>query len=224
MPNEDFQFNNFLNEYWDKQLDSHPLYSSSLGYSKYDRKISSNSIRAHNELVEVSKNNLKKLLEFDIALLSDDNKLNFKLLKTHLENDIRVNSNPTYFLDLNQRGGIQNIYDSASRLTFNSFEDYENWLFRLNLFAENISNSLNNNRLGLEKGITQPKHIIKKVVEQLKNLLDLGVDNSPFLNIFNESSVLTDDEKEFLLGEVKILIADTINPLYQELYDFLNEE
>ena len=55
MPNEDFQFNNFLNEYWDNQLDSHPLYSSSLGYSKYDRKISSNSIRAHNELLEVSK-------------------------------------------------------------------------------------------------------------------------------------------------------------------------
>jgi len=218
------EFESFLESYWKNQLDSFPLYSSSLGYTEYDKKISSNSIASHNELLNISKNNLNTLLGFDIEQLSDDNKLNFQLLKTHLENDIRVDSNPTYFLDLNQRGGIQNIYDSASRLTFNSYEDYENWLYRLNLFAENISNSLNNNRLGLEKGITQPKHIIQKVVEQLKNLLDLGVDNSPFLNIFNESSVLTDDEKEFLLGEVKILIADTINPLYQELYDFLNEE
>ncbi|MFL2721987.1 MAG: hypothetical protein ACJ0E6_05920 [Gammaproteobacteria bacterium] len=78
-----------------------------------------------------------------------------------------------------------------------TYEDYENWLFRLNLFADNITNSLNNNRLGLEKGITQPRHIIQKVVEQLKNLLDLGVENSPFLNIFKDSTSLTVDEKEY---------------------------
>ena len=222
--NVDVEFNNFLADYWDKQLDSFPLYSSSLGYSKYDRKISSNSIRAHNELLEISKKDLNKLLEFDVTLLNDDNQLNFKLLKTHLENDIGVSSNPTYFLDLNQRGGIQNFYDSASRLSFETYEDYENWLFRLNLFADNITNSLNNNRLGLEKGITQPRHIIQKVVEQLKNLLDLGVENSPFLNIFKDSTSLTLDEKEYLLNEAKILIADTLNPSYEELYNFLNDE
>ncbi len=99
----------------------------------------------------MSKKDLNKLLEFDVTLLNEDNQLNFKLLKTHLENDIGVSSNPTYFLDLNQRGGIQNFYDSASRLSFETYEDYENWLFRLNLFADNITNSLNNNRLGLEK-------------------------------------------------------------------------
>ena len=224
LSNINIEFESFLAAYWVNQLDSSPLYSSSLGYTEYDKKISSNSIRSHNEHLDNSKNNLSALLNFDIEQLDDDNKLNFQLLKTHLENDIRVNSNPTYFLDLNQRGGIQNIYDNASRLSFDSYEDYENWLYRLNLFADNISNSINNNRLGLEKGITQPKHIIQKVVEQLKNLLDLGVDDSPFLNIFNESTVLTDDEKEFLLGEVKILIADTLNPLYQELYNFLNDE
>ena len=224
LSNINIEFESFLAAYWVNQLDSSPLYSSSLGYTEYDKKISSNSIRSHNEHLDNSINNLTALLNFDIEQLDDDNKLNFQLLKTHLENDIRVNSNPTYFLDLNQRGGIQNIYDNASRLSFDSYEDYENWLYRLNLFADNISNSINNNRLGLEKGITQPKHIIQKVVEQLKNLLDLGVDDSPFLNIFNESTVLTDDEKEFLLGEVKILIADTLNPLYQELYNFLNDE
>ena len=224
LSNINIEFESFLAAYWVNQLDSSPLYSSSLGYTEYDKKISSNSIRSHNNHLDNSKNNLSALLNFDIEQLDDDNKLNFQLLKTHLENDIRVNSNPTYFLDLNQRGGIQNIYDNASRLSFDSYEDYENWLYRLNLFADNISNSLNNNRLGLEKGITQPKHIIQKVVEQLKNLLDLGIDDSPFLNIFNESTVLTDDEKEFLLGEVKILIADTLNPLYQELYNFLNDE
>ena len=224
LSNINIEFESFLAAYWVNQLDSSPLYSSSLGYTEYDKKISSNSIRSHNEHLDNSKNNLSALLNFDIEQLDDDNKLNFQLLKTHLENDIRVNSNPTYFLDLNQRGGIQNIYDNASRLSFDTYEDYENWLYRLNLFADNISNSLNNNRLGLEKGITQPKHIIQKVVEQLKKLLDLGVDDSPFLNIFNESTVLTDDEKKFLLGEVKILIADTLNPLYQELYNFLNDE
>ena len=57
----DVEFDNFLTDYWNNQLDSFPLYSSSLGFSKYDRKISSNSIRAHNELLEISKKDLNKL-------------------------------------------------------------------------------------------------------------------------------------------------------------------
>ena len=127
---------------------------------------------------------------------------------------------------MNQRGGIQSFYETGNRLVYNTKDDYFDWLSRLKQFPANIINSLEINKEGLSKGITQPKLITQGVVTQIDAILNSDIENNPYLKVFLEAdeSIITVDEKNQLIQEAKDLIINEINPAYEELNLFLKDE
>ena len=99
---------------------------------------------------------LEKLKSIDDSKLSEDNKLNYKLKEFDLLSSIQTKEFPTYYLRLNQRGGIQSFYETGNRLVYSSKQDYFDWLERLGQFEENINNAYEINKRGLSEGYTQP--------------------------------------------------------------------
>ena len=223
---ENIKFISYLENDWEKNLDENPLFASYVGDKRANDKINPNSISQFNEERQSEIDSLNELYEIDQSKLSEENKLNFKLKEFGHKSSIGLTDFPIYYLRLNQRGGIQSFYETGNRLVYNTKDDYFDWLSRLKQFPANIINSLEINKEGLSKGITQPKLITQGVVTQIDAILNSDIENNPYLKVFLEAdeSIITVDEKNQLIQEAKDLIINEINPAYEELNLFLKNE
>ena len=224
--NQDNKFEAFLEDQWNSDLADSPVFASNLGIKKYNTKISSNSISQFNTNKNKEKLKLKKLQSFNIDDLNQDNKLNYKLAELGILNSIKRMEYPSYYMQLNQRGGVQSYYETGDRLVFSSKQDYEDWLVRLKAYALNIDNALVNNKKGLELGYSQPKLVTRGVTAQIKAIIDADMDNHPYLKVFinADETILTKSDKEDLISRATSLVRTKINPSYNNLYKFLVED
>ncbi len=223
---ENEKFLNYLNDDWQKTLDDNPLFASYTGDKRQNNKISSNSIENFVKNKKSDERSLEKLKSIDESKLSEDNKLNYKLKEFDLLSSIQTKEFPTYFLRLNQRGGIQSFYETGNRLVYSSKQDYFDWLERLEQFEENINNAYEINKRGLKEGYTQPKLVTKGVVAQLESIINSEIQLNPYMKVFIEAdeNLLTEDEKAELINRAEILIENKINPAYKKLHDFLKDD
>ena len=223
---QDNKFEAFLEDQWNSDLADSPVFASNLGIKKYNTKISSNSISQFNTNKNKEKLKLKKLQSFNIDDLNQDNKLNYKLAELGILNSIKRMEYPSYYMQLNQRGGVQSYYETGDRLVFSSKQDYEDWLVRLKAYALNIDNALVNNKKGLELGYSQPKLVTRGVTAQIKAIIDADMDNHPYLKVFinADETIVTKSDKKDLISRAATLVRTKINPSYNNLYKFLVED
>jgi prolyl oligopeptidase len=222
----DKDFKNYLAESWEMSLSQSPIYASMLGDKRFNTEIVSNSAD------EIEKRKLKVIDSYDefkifnINDLSESNRLNYMILDKDFSLEIDSHNYPEHFMDLNQRGGIQSFYETGSRMIFSSYQDYKDWLTRLEKYTSNIKNANANYKNGLELGYTQPKHITTYVLEQIESMVAADIVNNPYLKVFNEASleIVTPDEKDELILSAKKLIKESLNPAYSDLAKFLRNE
>ena len=223
---ENRKFELFLSDDWEKYLSNNPLFATYTGDKRQNNKINPNTVDHFFQELESDKTSLAGLYEIDFNKLNDENKLNYKLKEFSLNESINSKKFPTYYLRLNQRGGIQSFYETGNRLVYSSSQDYFDWLERLEEFTNHINISLKINKEGLSKGITQPKMITKGVIEQIDAIIDSNIDTNPYMKVFLEAdeSILTKSEKKDLIDNAKNLIENKINPAYVELNKFLKND
>jgi uncharacterized protein (DUF885 family) len=223
---EDEIFEEYLVAQWDEDLKDSPIFASLLGDKRFNQDITPNNIEYYQNRISILEEKKQKLKAFDFNKLNSDNKLNYKLLNLNLDNSIEASSYPSYYMSLNQRGGVQSYYETGDRLVYSSKTDYEDWLVRLSKYSDNINNTTNNLKEGLSKGYTQPKLVTRQVITQIDNLLNNDIDSHPYLKIFLSANdeYFINDEKNQLIDDAKELISNKIIPAYQELNEFLKNE
>ena len=220
---ENIKFEKYLSNQWEQDLEDSPIFASLLGNKKFKQNITSNSIKSFQNNKLKFKENLKNLNSFNFEQLDSDNKLNYQLKEISLKNSIESSNYPSYYMSLNQRGGVQSYYETGDRLVYESRQDYEDWLIRLSKYVDNITNTKNNLKEGLEKGYTQPQLVTKQVISQIDNILNSNIENNPYLKIFlkADNSFFKKGEKEDLINRAKELIKINIIPAYIDLNNFL---
>ena len=216
-------FIDYLEDDWKKNLNDNPLFASYTGDKSSNDKINSNSIEQFIKDKESDKNSLYLLEQIDLSKLSKENQLNYKLKEFGLRNSVNAAQFPTYYLRLNQRGGIQSFYETGNRLVYTTAKDYYDWFKRLEQFVSNIDNFLAINKEGLAKGHTQPKLVTRGVIAQLDAIINSDISSNPYLKVFKEAdeSIVNIDDKNKLIDDAVLLIENEINPAYKRLHDFL---
>jgi uncharacterized protein (DUF885 family) len=177
---EDKIFEEYLASQWDKDLEDRPIFASLLGDKRFNQDITPNDLEYYQNRIVKLQDKKEKLKSFDFNKLNSDNKLNYKLLDLNLDNSLEASNYPSYYMSLNQRGGVQSYYETGDRLVYSSKSDYEDWLVRLSKYSDNIINTTNNLKEGLTKGYTQPKLVTKQVITQIDNLLNNDLDSHPY--------------------------------------------
>ena len=219
------KFREFLDENWQDSMEKSPLFASLLGDKRYDDKISSNSIEDFFTEKEYESYVLDVLSQIDPNNLSQEDKLNYRLLKSDYEISLEGREYPGYYMRLNQRGGVQDYYLYGNRLNFTDLQSYKNWFERVKGYTQNVRNSLEINKEGLELGYTQPKLVTRGVSAQIGAMLERDLEDHPYFKIFkNVDDVASPEDALALKNEVKEYIQNVLNPTYQELYDFLVNE
>ena len=219
------KFKEFLDENWQDSMEKSPLFASLLGDKRYDDKVSSNSIEDFFSEKEYESYVLEVLNQIDPNNLSEEDQLNYRLLKSDYEISLEGREYPGYYMRLNQRGGVQDYYLYGNRLNFTDLQSYKNWFERVKGYTQNVRNSLEINKEGLELGYTQPKLVTRGVSAQIGAMLERDLEDHPYFKIFkNVGDVASPEDALALQNEVKEYIQNVLNPAYQELYDFLINE
>ena len=220
---ENIVFEKYLSNQWEQNLKDSPIFASLLGNKNFNQDIKSNSIEEFVKNKAKLQKDLASLNSFNYEKLNSDNKLNYKLKRISLNNSIEAAEYPSYYMSLNQRGGVQSYYETGDRLVYESKQDYEDWLIRLSKYADNIANTKTNVEEGLEKGYTQPQLVTRQVILQIDNILNSEIEDNPYLKIFltADNSFFNEGEKEDLINRATLLIKSQIIPAYVDLNNFL---
>ena len=189
-------FEEYLADQWDKDLEDRPIFASLLGNKRFNQNITPNNLEYYQSRIIKLQDKKEKLKSFDFNKLNSDNKLNYKLLNLKLDNSLEASNYPSYYMSLNQRGGVQSYYETGDRLVYETKQDYEDWLIRLSKYADNIANTKTNIEDGLKKGYTQPQLVTRQVILQIDNILNSEIVDNPYLKIF-----LTADNSFFNKGD-----------------------
>jgi prolyl oligopeptidase len=220
---ENIRFEDFLADQWEQNLEDSPIFASLLGNKKFNQDITSNNIKIFESNKLKLKIALNSLNSFNYNQLNSANKLNYQLKEISLSNAIEASNYPSYYLSLNQRGGVQSYYETGDRLVYSSKQDYEDWLIRLSKYVDNIINTKNNLEKGIQNGYTQPRLVTSQVIAQIDNILNSNIEDNPYLKIFinADDSFFAKGEKEDLIIRATELIRVDIIPSYVELNNFL---
>ena len=220
---ENIRFEDFLSDQWEQNLKDSPIFASLLGNKKFNQDITSNNIKTFESNKLKLKIALNSLNSFNYNQLNSANKLNYQLKEISLSNAIEASNYPSYYLSLNQRGGVQSYYETGDRLVYSSKQDYEDWLIRLSKYVDNIINTKNNLEKGIQNGYTQPRLVTSQVIAQIDNILNSNIEDNPYLKIFinADDSFFAKGEKEDLIIRATELIRVDIIPSYVELNNFL---
>jgi uncharacterized protein (DUF885 family) len=108
---------------------------------------------------------------------------------------------------------------------FKTVLDYENNIKRHRAFAAQIDVAIARFREGMKAGVTQPKLIVRNVIDQLDIQLKGGVEGSTYLGplkVFPET--ISAEDKARLTTATTAVVRDDIFPAYTRLRDFLRDE
>ena len=219
---DEINFKSLLDQDWEHTLKENPYFASLLGDYRFNNRVSSNSLEKFQSDANYEKTFLETLSQIKLLNLNDADRLNYRLIKMSMEVSLEGRNFPKHYMELNQRGGVQDYYSYGDRLSFKNKKDYEDWFERIKGFNQNVKNSLKNNKEGLEMGYTQPKLVTRAVVSQIEGILASDLEDHPYYKIFQSANeVIGDEEASEIQIRVKDFIKNELNPSYWELMTFL---
>ncbi|HEY6916009.1 MAG TPA: DUF885 domain-containing protein [Allosphingosinicella sp.] len=215
-------------------LRRNPIYALLRGDMRYADRLGDNITDAYYEGErKAGEAELKELRSIDRNALSATDQIAYDVFQWQTESTLK--SLDPAILALTKVRPIDHFYgfhtfypDIASgqgAAPFRTVEDYENNLKRHHDFAVYINRAVDRFREGLASGITQPKLVVRNVIQQLDTQLAPGVEGSTFyapVKSFPEGISAADQKR--LRAATAASIRDEIFPAYTRLRDFLRDE
>ena len=120
---------------------------------------------------------------------------------------------------------VPQLASGESVAPFRSVADYEANLKRLGGYIEYLDGAIARMREGLASGVTQPKLVVRNMIEQFDNLLAEGVEGSTF---YKPAKAFPDDvpeaQRERLAQDYARFIRERLNPAHARMRDFLRDD
>jgi uncharacterized protein (DUF885 family) len=158
--------------------------------------------------------------------LSEENRVNYDLLRGRLESDVRGQKFPEHYLQMNQMGGPQQDVASLLAMMPNTrADDLENQLARMETLPAYIDQSIALMRKGLEAGVTPPAITLRDVPQQIRNQLVDDSSKSPLLTGFVDIPATVDPmQAQTLRNRAEKAFSQQIVPAYERLLEFTQNE
>ena len=209
-----------------------PLYASSLGDRRHNDRWPERTeeafARQHAHVVAF----LAQLRAIPRDQLSPPSQLNW---------DLFVNAYTTYVAGYNlgfdafrasfryapvvQMDGVQSDGDLARRLRFETRQDYEDWLRRMETFPAYVDQTIGVMREGMKRQILFPRVVLQRVSAQLDRQIALAPEESSFFEPFTHvPAAIPEAERARYVVAAKRVITTRIVPAYQAFRAFFTKE
>ena len=117
------------------------------------------------------------------------------------------------------------LSSGESLAPFGNVADYDNNLKRLDGYVKYMDAAIGRMREGLASGVTQPKLVVRNMIEQFDNLLAEGVEGSTFYKpVLKFPEAVPAAERERLAAAYARFIRERLNPCHERIRDFLRDD
>ncbi len=228
-PSESERFNQWLDASWEETLKREPVLATSLGDPRYNGQLVDDTTaawRAENR--RYLQRQLQQLKAFNPKALDAKDRLSYGILKLQLEESLQGQRFPDWMLPISQTGGMPSFLaqlgSGQSLQPFRTTKDYDDWLQRLTLAVPMFDGMVANMRVGMSKGVVQPRPVVEKVLPQLAALITPDPEQSIFwgpIKAFPDAVPVADRAR--ITAEMRALISNKLTPAYQRLHNFVRD-
>ncbi len=215
----------FFDREWEWRMEQHPVRASTLGDRRWNDRWDDDSLEAQAKQEAHTKAALEELKKLDRSKLSPADQLNYDLFQKNLETEIAGYPFRMFLLPINQRGGIQTADEIAELLRFETLQDYEDWLKRLQTFPQSMEQNLALMREGVKAKIMWPKVVLERVPAQIDKQIVENPEDSPFFKPFKKwPNDISAADRERLTKAAREAIKTGIVPAFAKLKEYFNRE
>ncbi|MCC7431696.1 DUF885 domain-containing protein [bacterium] len=224
--NEVQKMHKIFDEEWEFGLQRYPTNATYNGDHRFDDKLEDLSEKALLEDLNRSKQVLEKIKKINYEILPENEKVNYLLYKTQLEEGIEYYKYKTYLMPIGQQGGIHiGFAEIQGYSRFETVSDYENYIKRMNGFPKQIDDTIERMKKGVREKIVPPQKIMEKVLPQIQ----AQIAEDPTKSIIFEPATkfpdtFSEEQKAELTQKLKDAITKSIMPSNKKLYDFIEKD
>lgn len=230
VPSKSDRFNRWLDTSWEETLQRDPMLATTIGDARYNGEMVDTGTaqwRADNHRYLASQ--LQQLQAFNPQALSAKESLSLRILQQQLEQALEAEGFREWMLPFNQMAGLPTLLaqmgSGHSLQPFLSSKDYEDWLARLRKAVPVLDTMVQNMRLGIAAGVTQPRVVVEKVLGQLDELMVAEPEQSIFWEPVRAwPAAVATPERERISKELRALLKNQVLPAYRRLHDFVRDE
>jgi uncharacterized protein (DUF885 family) len=224
------QLDALFEDYFEDNLRANPLLATYIGDHRYDDQLP-NSIGPHYLAAAHAMNQkyLAAIRALDPGSLSPADRISYDIFLYEREREARGERFPFHLLPVNQAGSLLTVMPALGSGTnaqpFETVEDYERWLQRLDGLAVWMDQAVVNMREGATKGVVQPRAVMEKVLGQLDAMVvPQAQDSQYYAPIKRLPAGFSAADRERLTAEYTRMLDATLLPAYKRLRDFVRDE
>jgi uncharacterized protein (DUF885 family) len=224
------QLNALFDRYFEDMLRLNPVMATYIGDHRYDDQLPNSIGPAYRaEARALNERYLAEVKAIDPAALSPADRISYDIFVRERERERAAERFPSHLLPINQAGSMVTFMPSLgsgkNAQPFETVEDYERWLKRLDGMVAWMDQAIANMREGIAKGVVQPRPVMEKVLPQLDAMIVARPEDSQFfapVTMFPEAIGAADRER--LTAAYTTAIRDNVIPAYARLRDFVRDE
>ncbi|ALM07729.1 hypothetical protein SB49_07875 [Sediminicola sp. YIK13] len=230
-------------EYYQFKLRINPLEATKSGVTGYNDVLADYISKPYQEDLEENYDYFLNMAKaYDEAILTPAQALSLKVLawdaeikREGLTNKLVTIPSPMFDLPTFELIPLNQIFSfhlevgllasGAGAQPFNTVEDYEDWLQRVDDYLEWLDTAILNMQRGIDKDVVLPRVIIQKVLEQLEGFATAEAEDHLFYApIRNIPENFSEEDRIRFKDAYRNMILDDISPAHEKLKLFLLEE
>ena len=215
-----------FDDYWAYDLSIDPFGATYAGDFAMNDQVPSVSPEDHAAQTAQRAAFLDRLDAIDADALDDRQRLNADLLRFILRHQVDLAAFDGWRIPFLADGGFHMSFGYVVGATpFRSEQDYENYLARLRALPDYIDQNIDNMRVGLADGFTQPKEILPFILPsfeaQVKDNAAAHPHYAPFESMPDSISAR---RQRALQRDARTVLMDEVIPAYQRAATFMKDE
>ena len=216
--------------YYQESLKLYPLQATSQGDLRYNdflpNDLSDEFRKKEKEFYTFYKSQLNN---FPDHTLNENDLLSKKVLLWECDLSLKRLTFNEQYTPINQMWTLQlTIGQYAAGLSaqpFKTVKDYNNWLKRIDDYLIWLETAEERMRQGIKNEIVLPKSLIKKVIPQLKTILNPDLNQNLFFSPARQfPKSFSDKDKSILTEKYTEMVLNKIIPAYKKLSDFMSNQ
>lgn len=239
---ESMSIDRFFESYYQERLALQPFLATSIGENRYNDVMVDFLSDGHLQRLKDFCTKYEELAgNYPTEDLDEQHQISLKLIAYScriflegLNNEMGLVMEPPYlqpqfiYMPINQIFSFHlfmgQLAGGRSIQPFETVEDYENWLHRVDGYTGWLQSVMSRMRQGLEKGLVLPKIIVERTIGQLEDMKAPGEEHLFYIPVLQMPERFSDQERATLRASFHEMVEHRVIPAYETLIRFLKED
>jgi uncharacterized protein (DUF885 family) len=211
---------------WDWRMQEYPLFATSIGDHRFDDTLPEVTPAAEDRRDKQTAGFLDELGTIDRNALSTDDRINYDMFKTQLEQRRDSHRFNEQLMPLNADSGFHTDFAlMPKQMPFAAPADFDRYIARLRAFGKYMDDEIAQMREGIRTGTTMPKESLAGIETSITPLVVDDPTKSalwePFATIPATFDTATRDR---IASQGRAAIAESVTPAYRRFLDFMTKD